>query len=149
MRNATQLCVSPPVTTSPHNAALPPPGGLSVPTAMSKQSFRDQLLAHLEEREERAEFLANASKLMIRTSKVVWGELGEDETLAALAGLALPHKGAWSILDVLDGDTTRRVPVIHPVPRQQSLARALSTAWPPPRHGSDGARVFRDRKSVV
>lgn len=116
---------------------------------MSNQSFRDHLLAHLEEREERAEFLANASKLMIRTSKVVSGELGEDETLAALASLALPHQGAWSILDVLVGDTTRRIPVIHPVPRQQALARALSTAWPPPRHGSDGARVFRSHRSEI
>lgn len=115
---------------------------------MSAQ-FRNQLLTHLKEREERAEFLANSSKLMIRMTKVVSDGLDVEETLAALAGLALPHRGVWCILDVLEGDTTRRVPVIHPIPRQQLLARALPAAWPPPRHGSDDAHVERSHGSEI
>lgn len=115
---------------------------------MSKQRLHAQLLAHLREREERAEFLANASQLMITTSKLACAELDVEGTLACVARLALPHPGVWSILELCDGDTTRRVAVAHPDPRQQVLARALIEEWPPSRAVfGDHARVMRSGTS--
>lgn len=111
---------------------------------MSTQPLHAQLLSRLQAREERAEFLANASQLMIRTSKLIADELDMEGTLASVARLALPHRGVWTILDVREVDGTRRVAVAHPVHRQQTLARALLAEWPAARDLPGGrTRVMR------
>lgn len=87
---------------------------------------------------------------MIKTSKVASAGLDLDATLSELAGLALPYRGVWCILDVLDDDGIRRVPVVHPIAQHQELARELQNNWPPERDPPGaGIRVMRTRQSEI
>ena len=70
-------------------------------------------------------FLADASRLLA-------GSLDYEATLAVVAGLALPHLGAWCIVDVVEEDgAMRRLAIVHPDPAVQALARRLERGWPP------------------
>jgi signal transduction histidine kinase len=54
------------------------------------------------------------------------------ETLQAVAALALPRPGEWSIVDLVEQDgSTHRLPVVHADPEKQRLVRALGSFWPP------------------
>jgi signal transduction histidine kinase len=113
-------------------------------------NVRSQLLARLRESEDQAAFLVNAGNLLRRTNQLLAAELGVEATLARVARLALPHHGVWSILDVRDGDHTRRVAVSHPVRELQPLAEKLASGWPPARDWPSGeARVFRTGRSEI
>jgi signal transduction histidine kinase len=106
-------------------------------------------------------FLAEASRCLADS-------LDYDVTLATVAGLALPHLGAWCIVDVIedragdplgaplpdaggggdvdeaDGHTIRRLAVLHPEPGRQALARELFERYPPAPDDLVGApRVMR------
>ena len=59
-------------------------------------------------RQSRASFLSDASRLLASS-------LDYETTLATVAGMALPHLGAWCFVDV------------------QELARRLEAGWPPER----------------
>ncbi|HSJ06303.1 MAG TPA: GAF domain-containing sensor histidine kinase [Longimicrobiales bacterium] len=74
-----------------------------------------------------AAFLADASRLLADS-------LDYETTLATVAGMALPHLGAWCIVDVVDPDgSLRRLAIVHPDPDKQALARKLHDGWPPRR----------------
>jgi signal transduction histidine kinase len=74
-----------------------------------------------------AAFLADASRLLANS-------LDYETTLATVAALALPHLGAWCIVDVVDPDgSLRRLAIVHPDPAKQALARELHDGWPPRR----------------
>jgi signal transduction histidine kinase len=91
-----------------------------------------------------ASFLAEASRLLADS-------LDYETTLATVAMLALPHLGAWCIVDVVeeDGDI-RRVGVIHPDPEMQAMARELRDGWPPGRDDPLGVPVVaRTRRSEL
>ena len=119
-------------------------------TKRTKQNVRSQLLARLRQSEDQAAFLLNAGDLLRRTNQLFAAELDVEATLAGIARLALPHQGVWSILDVRDGDHTRRVAVSHPVPELQPLAAKLADGWPPVRDWPSGeARVLRTGRSEV
>jgi signal transduction histidine kinase len=106
-------------------------------------------------------FLAEASRCLADS-------LDYDVTLATVAGLALPHLGAWCIVDVIedraadpldatplgagtgvdvgqaDHHTIRRLAVLHPDPEKQALARELFERYPPAPNDLVGApRVMR------
>jgi signal transduction histidine kinase len=67
-----------------------------------------------------------------------------------VARLSLPHFGSWCIVDLCEGDHTRRLAIIHPDPEGQALADELLTGWPPERDDRLGApSVVRTRKSQV
>ncbi|HUH12301.1 MAG TPA: HAMP domain-containing sensor histidine kinase [Longimicrobiales bacterium] len=93
---------------------------------------------------ERATFLAEASRLLADT-------LDYEATLATVAGLALPHLGAWCFVDVVGpGRGMRRLAVIHPDPANQELARRLEAGWPPERDDPFGLpRAMYTRRSEV
>ena len=61
--------------------------------------------------------------------------------------MALHRPGDWAIVDVAEVDgTMRRVPVVHPDPEKQVLARRLDPGWPPERDGPLGIpAVMRTR----
>jgi signal transduction histidine kinase len=112
--------------------------------------LRTTLLARLREREEQVEFLTNAGKLMSRTNELAGGESDVETTLAALARLALPYEGVWTILDVLEDTGIRRVAISHPDPSLQPLADRLLGGWPPPRDApGGGVRVLRTGVSEI
>ena len=109
-----------------------------------------QLLARLHVGEEQAAFLANARQLLADTNALLSSDLDVEGTLAAVARLALPHQGVWSILDVHEGTVMRRVAVSHPLPSMQEVARELIAGWPPARHlPGGGARVMRTGRSEI
>ena len=93
---------------------------------------------------ERATFLADASRLLADT-------LDYEATLATVAGLALPHLGAWCFVDVVGpGAGMRRLAVIHPDPENQELARRLESGWPPERDDPFGLpRAMLTQRSEV
>ena len=91
-----------------------------------------------------ATFLAEASRLLADS-------LDYESTLATVARLALPHLGAWCIVDIVEDETEiRRLAVIHPDPSKQELARRLKDGWPPSRDDPLGVPlVARSRRSQV
>jgi signal transduction histidine kinase len=91
-----------------------------------------------------ASFLAEASRLLADS-------LDYETTLGTVAMLALPHLGAWCIVDVVEEDgEIRRVAIVHPDPDKQLLARELQDGWPPDRSDPLGVPVVaRTRSSEV
>jgi signal transduction histidine kinase len=91
-----------------------------------------------------ASFLAEASRLLADS-------LDYETTLGTVAMLALPHLGAWCVVDVVEDDgQIRRVAVVHPDPERQSIARELRDGWPPSRRDPLGVpAVARTRRSEV
>jgi len=73
----------------------------------------------------RAVFLAEASRRL--------GESFELEPVyAAVATVALPMAGAWSIVDVDQPDGSwRRLPIVHPDPTKAALIHELDRHWSP------------------
>jgi GAF domain-containing protein len=76
--------------------------------------------------------------------------LDYEATLVTVAGLALPHLGAWCIVDLLEPDgSIRRLAVIHPDPAKHAPARDLHLR-PPGRGDPVGApRVMRMREPEI
>jgi signal transduction histidine kinase len=109
---------------------------------------RDQLTLDASHQHKSAEaqwaFLARASRLLSES-------LDYETTLATVAGMALPHLGAWCFVDLSGpGGEMRRVAVVHPDPQMQSLARRLETTWPPHRDDPFGVpSAMRTRTSEV
>ena len=89
-------------------------------------------------------FLADASRRLAKS-------LDYETTLTTVAGLALPHFGAWCVVDVCEpDDSIRRLAVIHPDPGKQALAEELHGRYPPSRGDPVGApRVIRTRRPEV
>ncbi len=99
-----------------------------------------QARRHFDQRD--ASFLADASRLLADS-------LDYETVLETVAMLALPHLGAWCVVDVVeeDGDI-RRVAVVHPDPAHQAMARELRDGWPPSRDDPLGVpAVARTRRS--
>ncbi|HEU4559272.1 MAG TPA: ATP-binding protein [Longimicrobium sp.] len=72
-----------------------------------------------------ATYLAEASRMLADS-------LDYEVTLTTVAAFALPHLGAWCIVDVVEDDgSMRRLAVVHPGKGQQALARRLAAGWPP------------------
>jgi signal transduction histidine kinase len=91
-----------------------------------------------------ASFLAEASRLLADS-------LDYETTLGTVAMLALPHLGAWCIVDVVEEDgEIRRVTIAHPDEAKQALARQLRDGWPPSRTDPFGVpAVARTRRSEM
>src|SRR5688572_26065519 len=76
-----------------------------------------------------------------KASQLLMGSLDYESTLATVAGLALPELGSWSILDLIESGSIRRVAIVHPDPEMQILARKLQRQWPPETEDPLGAPV--------
>jgi signal transduction histidine kinase len=73
---------------------------------------------------------AERSEYLARVSRELALSLDEDATLETMAGVRLPRAGAWTIVDVVDGDgSIRRLPVSHPDPSKAALAKQLAQRW--------------------
>lgn len=82
-----------------------------------------------------ASYLAEASRLLADS-------LDYEATLSTVAGLALPHLGAWCIVDIVEEDgSIRRLAIVHPDPEKRELARELKDGWPPRREDRLGVPV--------
>jgi signal transduction histidine kinase len=89
-------------------------------------------------------FLAHASHCLAAS-------LDYENTLVAVAGMALPYLGSWCIVDVVEADgSMRRLGIIHPDPLKQELARRLKESWPPDRDDPIGLpRAIQSRATEV
>src|SRR5690606_13464918 len=89
-------------------------------------------------------FLADASQQLAVS-------LDYEDTLVAVAGMALPYLGSWCIVDIAEQDgSMRRLGVIHPDPRKAKHARRLEDSWPPDRDDPIGVpRAIRSRATEL
>lgn len=71
----------------------------------------ESLLAQLRVREEHADFLSKASELLMRTCKLVASGQDEVSTLASISRLVFPQPGVWSVLEIREGLSSRRIGV--------------------------------------
>jgi len=68
--------------------------------------------------------------------------LDYEATLGALAGIALPDIGAWSIVDLLEpSGEIRRLAIVHADPAMERIARSLKEGWPPDKDDPLGVPV--------
>lgn len=88
---------------------------------------------------------------LVEASRLLADSLDYATTLATVAGMALPHLGAWCFVDLLEpGRGMRRLAVIHSDPELQLLARQLEDGWPPERDDPLGVpRAVQTRQSEV
>ncbi|MGI9078071.1 MAG: ATP-binding protein [Gemmatimonadaceae bacterium] len=89
-------------------------------------------------------FLAKASRELAET-------LDEQVMIQTLAKLALPHLGAWCIVDTIEADASvRRLAIFHPDPVKQALARELEGRWAPaPEDLFGGPAVLRGAAATI
>lgn len=90
--------------------------------------------------------MARSFSFLARVSRLLADSLDYETTLRTVAGLALPYLGAWSIVDVVEGEIDgefqmRRLAVVHPDPKEQEIARRLEKSWPPEAEDPIGAPV--------
>ena len=95
----------------------------------------------------RADFLATASRDLSRS-------LDEESTRAIVRQTALPRKGTWCIVDIIESNgAIHRLAVVHPDPAKQTLARALADQWYPkpddPNHILSLTRLARGEPLVI
>src|SRR5688572_26440876 len=70
--------------------------------------------------------LAQRSILYKAAARLLMDSLDYDATLAAVARLALPDAGSWSIVDLCEpSGGMRRLPIVHPDIEMQKLTRRL------------------------
>jgi PAS domain S-box-containing protein len=88
-------------------------------------------------------FLARASQELARS-------LDYEQTLRAVARLAVPAVADWCAVDVVDGDELERVAVEHVDPARVALAREIHDAYPPDPDSEAGVwSVVRSRRAVL
>jgi PAS domain S-box-containing protein len=81
-------------------------------------------ISDLKRAEEGHRFLAEASRVLA-------GSLDYQETLGAVARLAVPRIADWCAVDVAHGDEVERVAVAHVDPERVELARDVHERYPP------------------
>jgi signal transduction histidine kinase len=90
-------------------------------------------------------------RFLAQASQCLAASLDYENTLVAVAGMALPYLGSWCIVDVVEADgSMRRLGIIHPDPVKEERARRLKDGWPPGRDDPIGLpRVIRSRATEV
>jgi signal transduction histidine kinase len=82
------------------------------------------------------------SVLYKAAARLLMDSLDYESTLAAVAGLALPDIGSWSIVDLYErSGSMRRLAIVHPDAEMQKLTRRLVRSWPPQSENPHGAPV--------
>lgn len=92
----------------------------------------------------RLAFLAEAGRLLAES-------VDQTSTLVALTKLAIPTRGDWCIVDILEEENRiRRLGIYHSDPVKQELARSLLGRWNPDPSDNFGApAMLRSPKPVV
>ena len=84
---------------------------------------------------------AQRARLLATASRELAASLDEAATLDTVRRLVLARPGTWCIVDVIEPDgSVRRLPVDHPDPSKQALARLLQELWPLATGLEDGDR---------
>jgi signal transduction histidine kinase len=90
-------------------------------------------------------------RFLARASQCLAESLDYEDTLVAVARMALPYLGSWCIVDVLEPDgSMRRLGIVHPDPLKEERARRLKAGWPPGRNDPIGLpRAIRSRSTEL
>jgi PAS domain S-box-containing protein len=72
-----------------------------------------------------------AQRFLAEASRVLANSLDLQETLGAVARLAVPEIADWCAVDLAAGDDIERVAVAHVDPERVELARAMQERYPP------------------
>jgi signal transduction histidine kinase len=111
------------------------------------------LLTALREQElaERADVARGRAVWVADASRRLGTSLELETAYGAIATVALPDTGAWSIVDVdQPGGSWRRLAIVHPDPAKEALARALAGHWRPAAAEPIGAPlVAQSRASMI
>jgi PAS domain S-box-containing protein len=77
-------------------------------------------------------------RFLAEASRVLASSLDVQETLRAVAQLAVPEIADWCAVDLADGDDIERVAVAHVDPARVELAREMQLRYPPDPRTSTG-----------
>jgi len=87
--------------------------------------------------------------LLRRAAVALFSSLDYHETLQHAANLTVPELADWCAVDVLEGDTLRRLAIAHVDPEQIRLARELGERYPTVSAGSVVAQVIEHGEPVL
>jgi signal transduction histidine kinase len=119
---------------------------------LQRQVAEQMLMSALRERDaaDSAEESSRRASYLAAEGRRLADSLDEQETLDALTRLALPRRGAWCIVDIIDGDGgMRRLTMIHPDPEKQALLRGLENRWSPEAGDPFGAPAVLRRSGAT
>ncbi|HUF49340.1 MAG TPA: GAF domain-containing sensor histidine kinase [Longimicrobiales bacterium] len=105
------------------------------------ERYRAVINATAKAAERRAEFLAEASRILISS-------FDTDTTLARFARLAVPLLGDYCVIDVFDGNEIRRVATAHADAAKEPLVKALEQ-FPPRSAANPIMRAYRSERTVL
>jgi PAS domain S-box-containing protein len=91
--------------------------------AIDELRLEQQARAIAEQTRERAEFLADASRILAAS-------LDTNTTLTQLAHLSIPRLSDYTIVSVFENGLERRVAIVHPDPEKEDLLRKVVSLWP-------------------
>jgi signal transduction histidine kinase len=78
-----------------------------------------------------AEAASTRAQFLARVSRDLALSLDEETTRETMRRVALPRRGAWTIVDLVESDGfIHRLPVVHPDPEKRELAQQLEKLWP-------------------
>ncbi|HEX5617690.1 MAG TPA: SpoIIE family protein phosphatase [Solirubrobacteraceae bacterium] len=95
-------------------------------------------ISELKRAEEGHRFLSEASRVLASS-------LDYEETLRAVARLAVPHVADWCAVDLAGRDELTRVAVAHVDPAKIQLAREVQQRYPPDPHSGTGVYGVLER----
>lgn len=91
-----------------------------------------------------------ATQFLAALGPVLHASLGVAETLDALARAAVPQLADYCVVDLLDGDRTRRSSAWHSDPRRNDLMETLRRSSPPlDQQGHPAVRALRTGEPVL
>ncbi len=90
--------------------------------------------------------LEESLRFLGRVSDILAGSLDVNTTLRTAASLAVPLLGDLCMIDLVEGDTIRRVAARHADPKKQALAERLATFPPDPSASHGTAEAVRTMK---
>jgi PAS domain S-box-containing protein len=135
-------------------------GALTLAFAESDRSYDAEVRARAEELAGRAALaVANARlyrgaqdaqsrlSLLARASDALSSSLAYEETLTAVAELAVPEFADWCVVDVLDDGELERIALVHRDPEKRSVTEELRRRYPTGDRGS--ARVVQTGESEL
>lgn len=89
-------------------------------------------------------------RCLAEVGKVLAGSRRYEETLAAIARLAVRHVADWVNIDVLEDGRIRRIAIAHADPEKERLAREMFRRWPPDSRAPFGAaKVIRTGRAEL
>jgi len=96
-----------------------------------------------------AETAGNRQAFLAQASAILSSTLDYEATLSSLAQLCVPYLADWCSIDLVDGQTVRRVAVVHSDPAKQETATRLQEQYPPNPNNPDVRALLDHGKPIL